>query len=270
MMKIFVLIAAAGLSLAAPAASAQEKQVASIAAAQSETASGAAASSQETAAHCAVLMHGIGRSPAAMRKMEKDLTRRGYAVLNLGYDSRHYDLATLAQRMHDDVAPFAAAHGCRLHFVGHSMGGLVIRTYVQAYKPEKLGRIVVLGSPNRGSEVADFLNKIGVFEPLYGPAGQQLLTSYDVSQTFEKPFYEIGVIAGDRTIDPVSSLIITGNDDGKVSIDSTHIDGEKDHIVLHANHATMPSNAAVIIETAHFLQYGFFKRSAKRGEKHAD
>lgn len=269
MMRIFVLIAAAVLSLAVSVASAQEKQVAPAAAAQNETASGAAVSSQEFA-HCAVLMHGIGRSPAAMRKMEKDLTRRGYAVLNLAYDSRHYDLATLAQRMHGEIAPFAAMRGCTLHFVGHSMGALVVRTYIQMYRPEKLGRVVALGSPNRGSEVADFLNKIGVFEPLYGPAGQQLLTSYDVSQTFEKPFYEIGVIAGDRTIDPVSSMIITGNDDGKVSIDSTHIDGEKDHIVLHANHATMPSNAAVIIETAHFLQYGFFKRIAKRGEQHAD
>lgn len=270
MMKISGLIAAAVLCLAVSAASAQEKQIVPAAAAQNESAADAAAVSLAAPAHCAVLMHGIGRSPAAMRKMEKDLTRRGYAVLNLGYDSRHYDLATLAQRIHGEVAPFAAARGCTLHFVGHSMGALVVRTYVQTYKPEKLGRVVALGSPNRGSEVADFLNKMGVFEPLYGPAGQQLLTSYDVSQTFEKPFYEIGVIAGDRTIDPVSSMIITGNDDGKVSIESTHIDGEKDHIVLHANHATMPSNAAVIIETAHFLQYGFFKRSAKREEKHAD
>jgi len=229
----------------------------------------APAAAQNAAGDYVVLMHGIGRSPAAMRKMETDLRRRGYAVLNLGYDSRKYDLDTLAARMQPDVEAFAADKGRKLHFVGHSMGALVIRTYLQKYKPENLGRVVALGSPNGGSEVADFLNKIGIFEKIYGPAGQQLRTSYEVYKTFGKPFYDIGVIAGDRTIDPISSIIIPGDDDGKVSIASTHIAGEKDHIVLHANHATMPSNAAVVIETAHFLKYGFFKRDGVKKENHA-
>lgn len=226
----------------------------------------AAVETQEKGGDYVVLMHGIGRSPAAMRKMENDLRRRGYAVLNLGYDSRKYDLDTLAARMRPDVEAFAIDKTRKLHFVGHSMGALVVRTYAQKYKPENIGRVVALGSPNGGSEVADFLNKIGVFEKIYGPAGQQLLTSYNVYKTFGKPFYEVGVIAGDRTIDPISSFLIPGDDDGKVSIASTHIAGEKDHIVLHANHATMPSNAAVVIETAHFIKYGFFKRDGVKKE----
>lgn len=207
-----------------------------------------------------VLLHGIGRSAAAMRKMENDLRRRGYEVMNLDYDSRRYDFAELAKRIKPDIEAFAADKNRKLHFVGHSMGALVIRSYVQAYRPVNMGRVVALGSPNKGSEVADFLNKTGLFERIYGPAGQQLLTSAAISEAFDPPFYEMGVIAGDRTIDPLSSFIIPGDDDGKVSIASTHVEGQKDHIVLHANHATMPSNAAVIIETAHFLQYGFFKR----------
>ncbi|MDP2205560.1 MAG: alpha/beta hydrolase family protein [Alphaproteobacteria bacterium] len=208
-----------------------------------------------------VLMHGIGRSPAAMKKMEADLRRRGYGVLNLGYDSRKHSIAALVDNMHADVDAFAVDKTRKLHFVGHSMGALVIRAYAQKYKPANMGRIVALGSPNTGSEVADFLSQSSLYEKFYGPAGLELTTVYRAEHTFDKPFYEIGTIAGDRTIDPLSSVIIPGDDDGKVSIASTHVAGEKDHIVLHANHATMPSNAAVIIETAHFLQYGFFKRA---------
>lgn len=208
-----------------------------------------------------VLMHGIGRSPAAMKKMEADLRRRGYDVLNLGYDSRKYAIEDLAEKMHPAVESFATDPARKLHFVGHSMGALVIRAYAEKYKPQNMGRVVALGSPNGGSEVADFLNRSGLYGKFYGPAGQELTTPYRVAHPSPKPFYEIGTIAGDRTIDPLSSFIIPGDDDGKVSIASTRIAGEKDHIVLHANHATMPSNAAVIIETAHFLQYGFFRRA---------
>lgn len=209
----------------------------------------------------AVLLHGIGRSPAAMKKMEADLRRRGYEVLNLAYDSRKYSIETLSEKIHTDVETFAADKTRKLHFVGHSMGALIIRVYVQKYKPANMGRVVALGSPNTGSEVADFLSQSSLYENFYGPAGLELTTVHRAAHPLDRPFYEIGTIAGDRTIDPLSSVVIPGDDDGKVSIASTRIAGEKDHIVLHANHATMPSNAAVIIETAHFLQYGFFKRA---------
>ena len=215
-----------------------------------------------------VLLHGIGRSASAMEKMAKDLRARGYTVLNVNYESRTYDIATLAERMHADIAAFNVDKTRKINFAGHSMGALVIRAYINNHRPENLGRVVAIGSPNKGSEVADFLNNFGLYDSFYGPAGQQLTTAYDISQTLGKPDYEVGVIAGDRTIDPLSTLIIPGTDDGKVSIVSTHIDGEKDHIVLHANHATMPMNAAVIIETAHFIRYGFFKRDGiKKQEK---
>lgn len=214
-----------------------------------------------------VLLHGIGRSASAMEKMAKDLRARGYTVLNINYESRKYDIPTLADRMHADITALNADKTRKINFVGHSMGALVVRAYIKNHRPENLGRVVAIGSPNKGSEVADFLNNFGLYDSFYGPAGQQLTTAYGISNVLGKPDYEVGVIAGDRTIDPLSTLIIPGADDGKVSIESTHIDGEKDHIILHANHATMPMNAAVIIETAHFIRYGFFKRDGVRQEK---
>lgn len=217
-----------------------------------------------------VLLHGIGRSSSAMAKMEKDLTRRGYTVLNVNYDSRTYDIATLAERMHADIEKFNADKTRKIHFAGHSMGALVIRAYLARHKPDNMGRLVAIGSPDKGSEVADFLARFKLYHYFYGPAGGQLTTTASLSDIIGKPDYETGVIAGDRTIDPLSSLIIPGNDDGKVSINSTHIDGQKDHVVLHANHATMPMNAAVIIETAHFFRYGFFKRSGVQKTKMAE
>ena len=208
-----------------------------------------------------IVLHGIARSASSMAVFAERLEDRGFDVLNVDYASTTYTLEELREKIHPEIELFLKQHpGRTVHFAGYSMGGLLIRAYLAKYKPVNLGRVVMLGTPNHGSEVADFLRKNWAYRKFYGPAGQELTTDQDYMKKFGLPDYDFAVIAGDRTMDPISSNIIPGNDDGKVSIKSTHLTGEKDHIILHTNHLAMPENFAVAVEAAHYLRYGFFKR----------
>ncbi len=216
-----------------------------------------------------IVLHGIARSASSMATFAKRLEDRGFDVLNVDYASTTYVLEELVEKIHPEIEVFLKAHhDKKVHFAGYSMGGLLIRAYLAKYKPANLGRVVMLGTPNHGSEVADFLRENWAYRKVYGPAGLQLTTDQDYMAKFGLPDYEFAVIAGDRSIDPVSSNIIPGDDDGKVSIKSTHLEGEKDHIILHTNHFAMPENFAVAVEAAHYLRYGFFKRGNAAQMRH--
>jgi triacylglycerol lipase len=209
-----------------------------------------------------VLLHGIGRSKNAMQEMADDMSQKGYTVFNIDYPSRKKSIEDLADDIKKTLDAQKLDENHKIHFIGHSMGGLIIRAYIHAHRPENLGRVVMLGTPNHGSEVADLLAGTTLFNGIYGLAGQQLVTDQEKFKAiFGAVDYEAGVIAGDRSIDPVSSwLIIPGKDDGKVSISSTKLDGMKDHIVIHATHTFMPSNAEVIAQAEYFLENGTFRR----------
>lgn len=207
-----------------------------------------------------IVLHGIARSASSMQTLADRLQKRGFDVLNVDYASTTYLLDELVEKIHPEIELFLKHKTGKVHFVGYSMGGLLARAYIAKHKPAQMGRLVMIGTPNQGSEVANFLRDNWAYRKVYGPAGQQLTTDSDYMKKIGKPDYEFGVIAGDRSIDPASSYLIPGSDDGKVSIASTHLAGEKDHIVLHTNHLAMPQNFAVAVQTAHFLTYGFFTR----------
>lgn len=204
-----------------------------------------------------VLLHGIFRTHHSMAGMAKFLERQGFSVLNLSYPSTRHDLETLADIIHPSIEQFAIGLEEKIHFVGYSMGGLLIRTYLHKFRPPKLGRVVMVGTPNSGSEVADFIRGWPLYKKVYGPAGQQLITDQSAFQhLFGEIDYELAVIAGSRSIDPVSSYIIGKPNDGKVSIDSTRLNGMKGHKVLPASHTFFPSNRRMWNAALGFLQTG--------------
>ncbi len=206
-----------------------------------------------------ILLHGIFRTKRSMSSLEKYLSGKGYHVININYPSCKKPIAGLVEDVRKILTDSNLDEARKIHFIGYSLGGLITRAYIKKYRPANIGRVVLLGPPNQGSEVADFVEKFSLYRYLYGPAGQQLGTDQSrFSGLYGTIDYELGIIAGNYSIDPVSSLLLPGENDGKVSVERTKLQGMKDHITLPATHTFMPSNKAVKYQAAHFIEYGMF------------
>lgn len=211
-----------------------------------------------------VVLHGIARSSSSMETLAEHLETYGYQVVNIDYPSTDHTIIELVDLVHKKIEVLKINPARKMHFVGYSMGCLITRGIIHRYRPPNLGRVVMLGPPNRGSEAVDFFKEFFLFEKIYGPAGQELGTDHqDYSDLLGSVDFELGVIAGDQSIDPISSTIIPGPDDGKVAVARTRLQGMKDHIVVHATHTFMISNVQVLQQTSHFLRTGKFQRAVK-------
>ncbi|MBB4365042.1 pimeloyl-ACP methyl ester carboxylesterase [Bradyrhizobium sp. CIR18] len=207
-----------------------------------------------------VLLHGIARTSASLMKLERALRAAGFATLNIDYPSRSKPIAALAEDIHPAITRFAE-RDAPLHFVAHSMGGLVARAYIAKHRPARLGRVVMLGTPNSGSEVADLLRGSLPYRKFYGPAGLELTTTPATAPNALPAIdYPVGVIAGSRFIDPVAGLLVLPKpNDGRVSVQSAGLAGMADHIVVKTSHTGLPRHAAAIAQTIAFLREGRFQ-----------
>jgi pimeloyl-ACP methyl ester carboxylesterase len=224
----------------------------------------ALAASSEATQDGVVLLHGISRTPRSFKRMQRTIEGEGYAALNLGYASRRKTLEALAEDIHPAIELFASGLTGSVHFVGHSMGGLLARVYIARYRPQRLGRVVMLGTPNSGSEIADRLKNFGAFRAFFGPAGQQLGTRRSaVDDAMLPPVnYPVGIIAGNRSIDPVAGTMLPKPHDGRVSVANTKLHGMADHVVVAASHPWLVRNSVAIEQTIAFLRDGKFTPSA--------
>lgn len=208
-----------------------------------------------------VLLHGLGRSATNMLILEWRLEARGYRVCNIGYDTR-------VPRIEDAIAEvYTALEACRtdggrLHFVTHSLGGLVLRGLLSSHTLAELGHAVMLAPPNRGSEIADRLRAWGWLGPVMGPLSTQLGTGEeDLPQQLPVPTIPFGVIAGDQWINPAGPLWLPSPHDGTVSVASTRLAGMRDHIVMPYTHTFIMNAAPVADQIDAFLRHGRFARA---------
>ena len=213
------------------------------------------------AAECVVLLHGLARSSTSMDTMEQALQGEGYLTANIDYPSRDFEIAELA-----DIAVEKGLAACRavdsiekIHFVTHSLGGILVRQYLDSGSIDRLGRVVMLGPPNQGSVAVDDLDGVPGFDWINGPAGRQLGKGKNsVPLALGPADFELGIIAGNRTIDPVTSAVLDNPDDGRVSVADTRLEGMDDFIVVEHSHAFMMRMRRPIELTILFLKTGRF------------
>lgn len=190
------------------------------------------------------------------------LKKQGYDVSLLGYPSTQYTLAELAEVIYPKVQKLIQHNTQPVHFVCHSMGGLLLRAYLEKYPVPNLGRVVFLATPNQGSELADFLSRFKLYRWLFGPAGLQLKTS-QTPHLFKQPVnFELGVIMGDKPSINLRCFNQAPND-GNVTVESSKVAGMKDHIVLPKNHLNILFDKNTMVQIAYFLKNGFFKKTSK-------
>ncbi len=204
-----------------------------------------------------------------MGAMEDALLDAGFVTANIDYPSR--------QHVIEDLARIAVPEGlsrCReiegvekIHFVTHSLGGILLRQYLSEFDIPELGRVVMLGPPNQGSAAVDALGGVPGFDWLNGPAGRQLGKGDDsVPLALGPANFELGVIAGNRTIDPLTSAVLENPDDGRVSVSDTHLEGMADFVMVNHSHAFMMRMRRPIELTIRFLRNGRFDAPPQSGD----
>ena len=217
------------------------------------------------ATEAVVLLHGLGRSDRAMRSLAGRLTAAGFRVHNLHYDSLRRDPAALTADL-DAMLAECCADAVRVHFVTHSFGGVLLRAYLAEHALANRGRVVMLAPPNRGSELGDVVAHSRILRAALGPTGCQLGTSpTSLPNRLPPADFELGVVAGTRSWNPLGSWLIRDADDGIVSVASTRLEGMADFIVLPVSHTGMLRSARAAAQAAHFLRFGRFERGGAGG-----
>ena len=209
-----------------------------------------------------ILLHGMARTKFSMHKLAVRLAEHGYQIINEGYPSTREPIDKIADAYLAPMVNQCKANGAeKIHIVTHSLGGIVTRQYLQDHSLPTGSRIVMISPPNRGSELADTFRNLWLYQWLNGPAGQVLGTAPDSLPNSLKPVdAEIGVITGNRSLNPLFSWLIPGDDDGKVAVERAKLSEMADFMVVASSHSFIMNHPKVLNQVVFFLKNGKFER----------
>jgi triacylglycerol lipase len=214
----------------------------------------------DNASEWVILLHGLGRYRQSMRGLERYLKSVGYSTVNLAYPSTTKTIEVIAEtHLAHAVQDCVAQRAVKIHFVGHSLGGIIVRQYLQRNSVPTGSRLVMLSPPNQGSELVDLLRQLPLYHWITGPAGQEIgRGSESVVKRLKPVEIDVGVIAGNLSINFVSSAFLDGPNDGMVSVKSTMMPEMRDFIIVPNTHTFIMRDPLVMRQVAHFLKYGRF------------
>lgn len=209
-----------------------------------------------------VLLHGLGRSSRSMEPLAERLQRSGYVVHNVDYPSTEHSVEELVALLAQRVEACCAEGSGPLHFVTHSLGGILVRAYLLDQRPPRLGRVVMLAPPSQGSEWVDRLREYALFESALGPAATQLGTDpASVPNRLRRlgPVdYPLGIVAGTGSVNPLAALVVPEPNDGTVAAERTRVEGMTDYWESDASHTFIMQDPEVMRQVLYFLQHGRF------------
>ncbi len=205
-----------------------------------------------------VLIHGMGRGAGSMKKIAQSLKADGYSIVNIAYPSTRQPISDLIKYY---IAPkIQNLNYSTIHFVSHSLGGILLRQIFQTKMSVPIGRIVMLSPPNHGSEIVDAYRDRWWFKLLNGPAGQVLGTDNGSLPNQLKPLsHQVGIITGNKSYEPWFSRLIAGDNDGKVSVESAKLTEMTDFLVVNAGHTFIMNKPQVIKQIRYYLIHAMFK-----------
>jgi len=183
----------------------------------------------------------------------------GFRVVSFGYPSTQETMEVLVDSLATVANSCCTGSERPFHFVTHSMGGVLVRSYLDERGADFGGRVVMLGPPNQGSEFIDAFGDSPLLGAVLGPAGARLGTdSTGIARELGPIDFDLGIITGDRSINPIGSWLIPGPDDGKVSVARAQLEGAADFLVLPATHTFIMNRSDVAEQVVHFLKEGVF------------
>ena len=212
-------------------------------------------------AESVIVVHGLGRTPASMTILVSRLKNAGFRVVSFGYPSTSEPMKALVDRLQAEVGRCCGTEAETVHFVTHSMGGVLVRSYLNRQPDPHQGRVVMLSPPSQGSELIDAFSDSPLLQRLLGPAASRLGTdSTGISSQLGPVRFGLGIVTGDRSMNPLGSWLIPGPDDGKVGVDRARLEGATDFMVVPATHTFIMNRRDVAEEVVHFLRHGRFGR----------
>lgn len=209
-----------------------------------------------------ILLHGLGRSDKSMVHMRRHFEKAGFQTIGMNYPSLRANLEQNGAYLRQVMESLEGVE--TIHLVGFSLGGIVIRQCLSEYDTPKLGRVVFIGSPHRGAELATRFKDWWAFKTIAGPSGQELATApYGVAPNLPAPRCEFGIIAGCRGLDGGFNPLIPGDNDGLVSVETTRLPGANDFMTVYTMHTLLLHTPAVYEATERFLETGKLRKAGE-------
>jgi len=215
-----------------------------------------------------VLLHGSCGSNKNMECIADSMRILGYHIYSMEFNSSLNNSTDAAKTLSPRVKYISSRHK-KIHFIAHSMGGLIVRKILSEINLKNVDKVIQIATPNHGSELATFFKGNWLYKKIYGKAWGDFIIGGKFLKSLNEPHvsavgatnYELGSIAGNSSHFLLNFFFKSKDNDRRVSVSSTKLEGMKDHIIINANHRNIIKSKETILQIKSFLLDGKFDRS---------